>query len=74
MTRHTARMTNKIERYSVIEHALGWLGLLLIALIGWAVERQQSKARVDVILRRLIRPGVSAIGWIVDRCCGRASR
>ena len=67
MTRQSARMTNKMERDSVIEHALGSLGLLLIALIGWAVERQQSTARVDVILGRLILQCVSAIGWIVDR-------
>jgi hypothetical protein len=60
-------MTNKIERSTVIEHALGSLGLLLIGLIGWVVERQQSQARVDVILGRLILPCVSAIGWIVDR-------
>lgn len=52
---------------SAVEHALGSLGLLLILLTVWAVERLQSGAPMDAGLARLVLGWVTAIGWVVDR-------
>jgi len=52
---------------SLIEHALGSLGLLLFGLIGWAVDRLQGRALIGAALARLVLGCVAAVGWVVDR-------
>jgi hypothetical protein len=50
-----------------LERVLAWLGLLLIGLTAWAVERQRTESAKDVIVARLALACVTAIGCIVDR-------
>ena len=57
---------DRTDRQKVIDRALGSLALFLIVLTGWAVERQQTGTRADV-LARLVLAGVATIGWTVDR-------
>jgi hypothetical protein len=55
------------NRASVIERALGSLGLFLLVLTGWAVERLQGRAPIDAVLARLVLECVTAVGWVIDR-------
>jgi hypothetical protein len=57
----------KTNRDSVIEHALGSLGLFLLGLIGWAVERLQGRSILDRVMARLVLGCVTAVGWVIDR-------
>jgi hypothetical protein len=51
----------------VIEHALGWLGLFLLGLTGWAAERLQGRAPIAAFIARLVLARVTAIGRFIDR-------
>jgi hypothetical protein len=51
----------------VLEPALGSLGLLMIALLGWAVERLQTNRLTDAVLARLAFAFVATVGWMIDR-------
>ena len=52
---------------SVIEHALGTLGLLLLGLTGWAAERLEGRPPITAIFLRLILTSVAAVGRFMDR-------
>ena len=56
---------DRTDRQKVIDGALGSLGLFLIVLTGWAVERQQTGTRADALLARFVLAGVATIGWTV---------
>ena len=60
-------MVRRTAADSVIEHPLGSLGLLLLGLTGWAVDRLQGRTSIDVVLARLVLGCVTAVGWVVDR-------
>jgi hypothetical protein len=60
-------MVRKTDGDSVIEHALGSLGLFLLGLIGWAVERLEGRAPIDAVLARLVLGCVTLVGWVIDR-------
>ena len=60
-------MVRKTDRDSVIEHALGSLGLFLLGLIGWAVERLQGRSPIDAVMARLVLGCVTSVGWVIDR-------
>jgi hypothetical protein len=60
-------MMDRTDRQKVIDGALGSLGLFLIVLTGWAVERQQSGTRAGGLLARFVLAGVATIGWTMDR-------
>jgi hypothetical protein len=53
-------MVRRTARDSVIEHALGSLGLLLLGLVGWAVDRLQGRAPIEAVLARLVLGCVTA--------------
>jgi hypothetical protein len=57
----------KTNRDYVIEHALGSLGLFLLGLIGWAVERLQGRSPLDAVMARLVLGCVTSVGWVIDR-------
>jgi hypothetical protein len=61
---HTHRQS---RLHAALEPALGWLGLLLIALLGWAVERLHTNRLSDAITARFALAFVAATGWIIDR-------
>ena len=46
---------------------LGWLGLVGLVLVGWAVERMDRKTWHDVLVARLAFAGVTTVGWMFDR-------
>jgi hypothetical protein len=50
-----------------IERGVGWVGLFLIGLTGWAVDRLPARGRSAAFTARLALGFVTAIGWIVDR-------
>jgi uncharacterized protein YndB with AHSA1/START domain len=50
-----------------IERGLGWLGLFLLGLTGWAVDRLPGRTRAAGFTARLALRSVTAIGWIADR-------
>jgi hypothetical protein len=60
-------MARKTDWNSVIEHALGLLGLFLLGLIGWAVERLQGRSPIHAVLARLVLGCVTTVGWVIDR-------
>ena len=60
-------MVRKTDRDSVIEHALGSLGLFLLGLIGWAVDRLEGRSPIDAVLARLVLGCVTLVGWVIDR-------
>jgi len=60
-------MARRTAGDSVIEHALGSLGLLLLGLTGWAADRLQGKTPSDAVLARLVLGCVTVVGWVVDR-------
>jgi hypothetical protein len=60
-------MVRTTDRDSVIEHALGSLGLFLLGLIGWAVERLQGRSPIDAVMARLVLGCVTSVGWVIDR-------
>jgi hypothetical protein len=60
-------MVRITDRGSVIEHALGSLGLFLLGLTGWAAERLQGRAPIVAVLARLVLKCVTAVGWVIDR-------
>jgi hypothetical protein len=60
-------MVRRTAADSVVEHALGSLGLLLFGLIGWAADRLQRRTPIDAVLARLVLGCVTAVGWVVDR-------
>jgi hypothetical protein len=53
------------------ERVLGSLGLLLIALIGWASEQSTGELKavrtIRGVLGVLVIWAVTAIGWVIDR-------
>ena len=54
-------MVRITDRGSVIEHALGSLGLFLLGLTGWAAERLQGRAPIAAVLARLGRAAQKVI-------------
>jgi hypothetical protein len=62
-------MTNVGDRRrdAVIERPLGTLGLVLIGLTAWGVERLQTRSGLAAIPARLVLAAVAAVGWAVDR-------
>jgi hypothetical protein len=60
-------MVRQTDSDSAIEHALGLLGLFLLGLTGWAVERLQGRAPIDAFLARLVLGCVTSVGWVIDR-------
>ena len=69
-------MTNgtPTTRYSVIEHPLATLGLVLIGLTAWGVERLETRTWIGNIPARLVLAAVAAVGWAVDRLPRRPAR
>jgi uncharacterized protein YndB with AHSA1/START domain len=55
------------DRGSIIERALGSLGLFLLGLTVWAVERLQGRGPLAAVLARLVLRSVTAVGWVIDR-------
>jgi hypothetical protein len=55
------------DRGSVVGRGLGWLGLFLLGLTGWAVERLQGRTPIAGVPMRLVLRCVTAVGWVIDR-------
>jgi hypothetical protein len=51
----------------LMEHTLGSLGLLLMGLTGWAVERRHVQSVPVALITRVMLAAVAAVGWSVDR-------
>jgi len=60
-------MVRITDRRSVIERALGSLGLFLLGLTGWAAERLPGRAPIAAVLARLVLRCVTAVGCVIDR-------
>jgi hypothetical protein len=60
-------MVRKTDRDSVIDHSLGSLGLFLLGLTGWAVERLEGRSPIGAVLARLVLGFVTSVGWVIDR-------
>ena len=60
-------MARVTDRGSIIWHALGWLGLLLLGLTGWVAERLQGRGPIADVPARLVLGCVTAVGWVIDR-------
>ena len=60
-------MMRKTDSVSVVGRGLGWLGLFLLGLTGWAAERLQGRAPIAGVLARLVLRCVAAAGWVIDR-------
>jgi hypothetical protein len=60
-------MVRITARRSIVDRALGSLGLVLLGLTGWAVERLTGRAPIAAAFARLVLGCVTAIGWVVDR-------
>jgi hypothetical protein len=64
-------MNNRTLRSSLLEQALGALGLLLIGLVVWACEQRTDVRTVPGRSRRalawLVIQSVTAVGWAIDR-------
>lgn len=60
-------MVRITDRGSVIERALGSLGLFLLGLVSWAADRLQGRAPIAAVLERLVLNSVTAVGWVIDR-------
>jgi hypothetical protein len=55
------------DRGSVVDRGLGWLGLFLLGLTGWAAERLQERTPIAGVPARLVLRCVTAVGWVIDR-------
>jgi hypothetical protein len=53
------------DRGSVVGRGLGWLGLFLLGLTGWAAETRETP--IAGVLARLVLSCVTAVGWAIDR-------
>jgi hypothetical protein len=60
-------MVRTTDRESVIRHALGWLGLFLLGLTGWAAERLPGRSPIAAVPAWLVLKGVTTVGWVIDR-------
>jgi uncharacterized protein YndB with AHSA1/START domain len=60
-------MASITDRGSVIERILGSLGLFLLGLTAWAVERLQGRGAIAAVLAQLVLKCVTAVGWAIDR-------
>jgi hypothetical protein len=65
-------MEARIHKSSIVERALGWLGILLIALLSCACDHlsRSGKTPFDRAMRSLglVLVGlVTTVGWTVDR-------
>ena len=60
-------MVMKADRDSVIDQSLGSLGLFLLGLTGWAVERLEGRSPINAVLARLVLGCVTSVGWVIDR-------
>lgn len=60
-------MARESERQPIVEWTLGVVGVLCIALIAWAVERQHARSRTARMVAQTLLTGVAAIGAAVDR-------
>ena len=60
-------MIRRANRGSVVGRGLGWLGLFLLGLTGWAAERLQGRTPIVGVLARLVLRCVTAVGWVIDR-------
>jgi hypothetical protein len=54
-------------RRPAIDRALGWLGLALLGLTGWAVDLLALRTPIAGVFARVVLQCVAAIGWVVDR-------
>ena len=64
-------MTLRYRTQSAVNAALGSLGFLLIALLGWASERESMKSRTPIeyltrFLGLIVILGVTATGYVLD--------
>jgi len=55
------------DRGSVVDRGLGWLGLFLLGLTGWAAERLHGRTPIAGVTARLVLRCVTAVGWVIDR-------
>ena len=60
-------MMRMTDRGSVVGSGLGWLGLCLLGLTGWAVERLHERTPIAGVLARLVISCVTTVGWVIDR-------
>ena len=60
-------MMRKTDSVSVVGRGLGWLGLFLLGLTGWAAERLQGRTPIADVTARLVLGCVTAVGWVIDR-------
>ena len=50
------------------ERALGWFGLLLLGVVGWACEwGHASHRRARLLVVSMVIETVAMIGWTIDR-------
>ena len=59
-----ARVRN---RGSILERSLATLGLFLLGVTGWAVERPRSGTPMTRLMARLVLGCVTAVGRLIDR-------
>jgi len=72
-------MKRKTASRSPVEWMLGWLGFVLLVLLGWACDQQVDpshavRARLRRALARLVVPSVTATGWAIDHLAPIAAR
>jgi len=60
-------MMRRTDKGSVVGRGLGWLGLFLLGLTGWAAGRLQGRTPIARVLARLVLRWVTAVGWVIDR-------
>lgn len=54
------------ERRSLKERAVGSLGLVLLGLVGWTIDRVQRRAPGSELLAGVVIGVASGVGWIAD--------
>jgi len=60
--------------HGFVERGLGKLGLLLVALTGWAAKRLEGRSPIGALAARLVLGAIMAVGWAVDRLPGPVNR
>ena len=54
------------QRRGALDRLLGSLRLVLILLVGWAVEHLQTKSAVKKVVARCALALVTVVGWMID--------
>jgi len=64
-------MTHRNSPLEIRERVLGWFGLLLLGVVGWACEWGQAShrrwRRARPLVVSMVIETVAMIGWIIDR-------